>query len=172
MAPKSDNSTFFVSCTDLSESFLITLRSYYGSPSTAKAAEWMMASVFLILLMAVSGRIITREVDVFQAMEMRSVIAFFMLLPLVYREGGIRAMRTSILPRHIGRNVATLCRTICLVNWLDADPVGSGHLNRIHRAYLGCLSGCHIPGRATDMANDPFWLSGRRVDRASRCCAP
>nr|WP_315859667.1 DMT family transporter [Neorhizobium xiangyangii] len=37
---------------------------------------------------------------------MRSVIAFFMLLPLVYREGGIRAMRTSILPSHIGRNVA------------------------------------------------------------------
>jgi len=66
----------------------------------------MMASIALLLLMAVSGRAITREVDVFQVMEMRSIIAFFMLLPLVYREGGFRAMRTSILPSHIGRNVA------------------------------------------------------------------
>jgi len=65
-----------------------------------------MASIALLLLMAVSGRAITREVDVFQVMEMRSVIAFFMLLPLVYREGGIRAMRTNILKVHIGRNVA------------------------------------------------------------------
>lgn len=71
-----------------------------------KAAAWMMASITLLLLMAVSGRAITREVDVFQVMEMRSIIAFFMLLPLVYREGGFRAMRTSILPSHIGRNVA------------------------------------------------------------------
>lgn len=66
----------------------------------------MATSIALLLLMAVSGRVITREIDVFQVMEMRSVIAFFMLLPLVYREGGIRAMRTSILPSHIGRNVA------------------------------------------------------------------
>jgi drug/metabolite transporter (DMT)-like permease len=76
------------------------------TPSTTRAAAWMMASIALLLLMAVSGRAITREIDVFQAMEMRSVIAFFMLLPLVIREGGFRAMRTSILPSHIGRNVA------------------------------------------------------------------
>jgi drug/metabolite transporter (DMT)-like permease len=77
-----------------------------GNPSTARAAAWMMASIALLLLMAISGRAITREIDVFQAMEMRSVIAFFMLLPLVFREGGFKAMRTGILPSHIGRNVA------------------------------------------------------------------
>ncbi|WJH39550.1 DMT family transporter [Aliirhizobium terrae] len=76
------------------------------TPSTTRAAVWMMVSIALLLLMAVSGRAVTREIDVFQAMEMRSVIAFFMLLPLVIREGGIKAMRTSILPSHIGRNVA------------------------------------------------------------------
>ena len=65
-----------------------------------------MTSIGLLLLMAISGRAITREIDVFQVMEMRSVIAFFMLLPLVYREGGFLAMRTSILQSHIGRNVA------------------------------------------------------------------
>lgn len=77
-----------------------------SSKSTMKAAAWMVAWIALMSLMAVSGRAITKEVDVFQAMEMRSVIAFFMLLPLVYREGGLRAMRTDIFFRHIGRNVA------------------------------------------------------------------
>ena len=76
------------------------------SPSISKATAWMMASIALLLLMAVSGRAITKELDVFQVMEMRSVIAFFMLLPLVYREGGFKAMRTDILITHIGRNVA------------------------------------------------------------------
>jgi len=65
-----------------------------------------MTAIALLLLMAVSGRAITREVDVFQVMEMRSVIAFFMLLPLVYREGGFKAMRTDLMKVHIGRNVA------------------------------------------------------------------
>ncbi|MGV3548774.1 DMT family transporter [Rhizobium sp.] len=77
-----------------------------SNKSTLRAAAWMVASIALILLMAVSGRVITKEVDVFQAMEMRSVIAFFMLLPLVYREGGLRAMRTQIPLRHVGRNAA------------------------------------------------------------------
>lgn len=77
-----------------------------NTQSIAKAAAWMMASIALFLLMAVSGREVTREIDVFQAMEMRSVIAFFMLLPFVFREGGFKAMRTGILPSHIARNVA------------------------------------------------------------------
>ncbi|WP_162895023.1 DMT family transporter [Rhizobium terrae] len=74
--------------------------------SNLRAAVWMIVSIALLLLMAVSGRAITREIDVFQVMEMRSVLAFFMLLPLVHREGGLKAMRTGILPSHIGRNVA------------------------------------------------------------------
>ena len=77
-----------------------------NSQSTLKAAGWMLTSIALLLLMAISGRIITRELDVFQVMEMRSVIAFFMLMPLVQREGGLKAMRTTILLSHIGRNVA------------------------------------------------------------------
>ncbi|KQZ48515.1 multidrug DMT transporter permease [Rhizobium sp. Root149] len=75
-------------------------------PNTLKAAAWMLASIALLLLMAVSGRATTKELNVFQVMEMRSVIAFFMLLPFVYREGGFRAMRTRILFSHIVRNGA------------------------------------------------------------------
>ncbi len=66
----------------------------------------MLASIALLLLMAVSGRATTRELNVFQVMEMRSVLAFLMLLPFVYVEGGFRAMRTRILPSHIIRNGA------------------------------------------------------------------
>lgn len=75
-------------------------------PNTLKAAAWMLASIALLLLMAVSGRATTRELNVFQVMEMRSVLAFLMLLPFVYVEGGFRAMRTRILPSHIIRNGA------------------------------------------------------------------
>ncbi|MCJ8510071.1 DMT family transporter [Rhizobium lemnae] len=75
-------------------------------PNTLKAAAWMLASIALLLLMAISGRATTKELNVFQVMEMRSVIAFFMLLPFVYREGGLRAMRTRILSSHIVRNGA------------------------------------------------------------------
>ena len=72
-------------------------------PNTLKAAAWMLASIALLLLMAVSGRATTKELNVFQVMEMRSVIAFFMLLPFVYREGGFRAMRTRIPRCSTGR---------------------------------------------------------------------
>lgn len=77
-----------------------------NTQSNARAALWMAVAIVLLLLMAISGKAITRELDVFQVMEMRSVIAFFMLLPLVWREGGFKAMKTGILFSHIVRNVA------------------------------------------------------------------
>lgn len=64
----------------------------------------MLAALFLMTLMAVAGRVVAREVDVLQAIEMRSVIAFFFVLPLIYLQGGFRTLRTRFLLRHIGRN--------------------------------------------------------------------
>jgi drug/metabolite transporter (DMT)-like permease len=94
------------------------------SPSISKATAWMLASIALLLLMAVSGRAITKELDVFQVMEMRSVIAFFMLMPLVYREGGFKAMRTQILPKHIGRNAAHYIGQFTWLMGLTLIPLG------------------------------------------------
>jgi drug/metabolite transporter (DMT)-like permease len=74
--------------------------------STAKAALWMAGSIACFLTMSVAGRIATAELDVFQVMELRSVIGWFMLLPLVFYAGGFRAMRTTKPLQHIGRNVA------------------------------------------------------------------
>lgn len=66
----------------------------------------MAAWLTLMLGMTVAGREATREVHVLQLMELRSVIGFVMLLPLVFASGGFAAMRTKRPLQHIGRNVA------------------------------------------------------------------
>jgi drug/metabolite transporter (DMT)-like permease len=59
----------------------------------------------LILIVAIAGRETTRELNVFQIMEVRSVIGFFMLYPLIHRSGGFAAMKTSRPLQHISRNL-------------------------------------------------------------------
>jgi drug/metabolite transporter (DMT)-like permease len=59
----------------------------------------------LMLIVAIAGREATRELNVFQVMELRSGLGFFMLYPLVRRNGGFAAMRTSRPLQHIGRNL-------------------------------------------------------------------
>jgi drug/metabolite transporter (DMT)-like permease len=59
----------------------------------------------LMLIVAIAGRETTRELNVFQIMEVRSVIGFFMLYPLIYRSGGFAAMKTSRPVQHISRNL-------------------------------------------------------------------
>jgi drug/metabolite transporter (DMT)-like permease len=73
--------------------------------STLRAALWMGGSIASFLTMTVAGRAIMPELDVFQVMEMRSVIGWFILLPLVLASGGFAAMRTKRPQQHIGRNV-------------------------------------------------------------------
>lgn len=77
-----------------------------ATPSKPKAAVWMSLSLVSLIGMSVAGRETTRELDVFQVMEMRSVLAFVMLLPLVLAAGGFGAMHTARIGQHIGRNVA------------------------------------------------------------------
>jgi drug/metabolite transporter (DMT)-like permease len=59
----------------------------------------------LMLIVAVAGREATRELNVFQIAEMRSILGFFMLYPLVRVNGGLAAMRTSRPLQHVGRNL-------------------------------------------------------------------
>lgn len=74
-------------------------------PSLAKAALWMAGWLTLMLLMSVAGRAATIEIDVFQIMELRALIGLVLLWPLVHAAGGLRAMRTSVIGQHVGRNV-------------------------------------------------------------------
>jgi drug/metabolite transporter (DMT)-like permease len=73
--------------------------------STLKAALWMGGSIVSFLTMTVAGRAVIPALDVFQVMEMRSIIGWFILLPLVFASGGFSAMRTKRPMQHIGRNV-------------------------------------------------------------------
>ncbi len=73
--------------------------------STARAVPWMAGWLGLMVVMAVSGRQATRELDVFQIMEVRSLIGMLLLAPLVVAGGGLRAMRTTRPLLHVARNV-------------------------------------------------------------------
>ncbi|RNJ41122.1 EamA family transporter [Mesorhizobium erdmanii] len=75
------------------------------TPSIPKAAFWMALSISSFLAMSVAGRATTAELNVFQVLELRSVIGFFILLPLVLTSGGFAAMRTQRPLAHIARNV-------------------------------------------------------------------
>lgn len=59
----------------------------------------------LMLIVAVAGRETTRELNVFQIMEVRSVLGFLMLYPLVHLNGGLAAMRTARPLQHGVRNL-------------------------------------------------------------------
>lgn len=72
--------------------------------SSLKAILWMAASIVLFLIMAVAGRALTTHLNVLQVLEMRSVIGFLLLMPLVHRAGGLPAMKTNYPWKHIGRN--------------------------------------------------------------------
>lgn len=75
------------------------------TPSKTMAALWMAGWLALMLIMAVAGREAMRELNVFQLMEVRSVLGFVLLYPMIRRGGGLAAMRTSRLPQHIARNL-------------------------------------------------------------------
>jgi drug/metabolite transporter (DMT)-like permease len=75
------------------------------TPSKTLAAMWMAGWLTLMLVIAIAGREAAREINVFQLMEMRSIIGFLMLYPLIRASGGFGAMRTKRLPQHVARNI-------------------------------------------------------------------
>ncbi len=70
-----------------------------------KAAGWMAGWLAAMLVMAIAGRETTREMPVFQILELRSLIGLVMLWPLVHASGGLAAMRTRRPMQHVARNV-------------------------------------------------------------------
>jgi drug/metabolite transporter (DMT)-like permease len=87
------------------------------TPSKPRAALWMAGWLLLMLFVAVAGRETLRELNVFQVMEIRSVVGFFMLLPILYFNGGIRAMGTKRPVAHVTRN---LVHYISQIGWFFA----------------------------------------------------
>ncbi|ATU93002.1 DMT family transporter [Phyllobacterium zundukense] len=91
--------------------------------SNLKAAFWMMGSLTAIILMAISGREASRELNVFQIMEMRSVIGLVMLYPLIRSSGGFRAMKTNRIWQHLGRNTAHYAGQFAWLQALSLIPL-------------------------------------------------
>jgi drug/metabolite transporter (DMT)-like permease len=75
------------------------------TPSKPRAALWMAGWLALMLFVTVAGREALRELNVFQVMELRTIIGFFLLYPLIRRNGGFAAMKTSRPAQYIGRNL-------------------------------------------------------------------
>ena len=73
-------------------------------PSNTKAAFWMAGWLSAMLLMAIAGREATRALDVFQIMEMRSLIGLVMLYPLIHLGGGFAALKTARPWQQVVRN--------------------------------------------------------------------
>lgn len=59
----------------------------------------------LMLIITVAGRETTRELNVFQIMEVRSILGFCMLYPLIHINGGFAAMKTARPLQHVSRNL-------------------------------------------------------------------
>jgi drug/metabolite transporter (DMT)-like permease len=77
-----------------------------------------------LVIVAVAGREATRELNVFQIMELRSVIGFLMLYPLVRGNGGLAAMKTSRPLQHIGRNLVHYAGQLGWFFALTLIPIG------------------------------------------------
>src|SRR6476646_804492 len=73
--------------------------------SKTLAALWMAGWLSLMLIITIAGREAAREINVFQLMEMRSILGFLILYPLIRAAGGFAAMKTTRLPQHVARNM-------------------------------------------------------------------
>ena len=71
----------------------------------------------LMLIVAVAGREATRELNVFEIMELRCIIGFFLLYPLIHINGGFAAMKTQRPLQHVGRN---LIHYVAQLGWFYA----------------------------------------------------
>ena len=94
------------------------------TPSKARAAIWMSGWLLQLLIIAIAGREATRELNVFQLMELRSSIGFLMLCPLVLRAGGFAAMATTRPRLQIGRNVSHYVAQLGWFFALTLIPIG------------------------------------------------
>src|SRR5689334_4367903 len=92
--------------------------------SKAKAALWMAGWLAQMLIVAVAGREATRELNVFQILEVRSLLGFVLLYPMIYRAGGFGVLKTRRLPLHIARNLIHYGAQIGWFFALTLIPIG------------------------------------------------
>ena len=87
------------------------------------AALWMAGWLGLMLIMTIAGRETTHELNVFQIMEVRSILSLFILYPLIRVNGGFAAMKTSRPLQHVGRNLIHYAAQLCWFFALTLIPI-------------------------------------------------
>jgi drug/metabolite transporter (DMT)-like permease len=94
------------------------------TPSKPRAALWMAGWLALMLIVAIAGREAVRELNVFQVMEVRAILGFCILYPLVRMNGGFAAMKTARPLQHIGRNLIHYAAQLGWFFALTLIPIG------------------------------------------------
>jgi drug/metabolite transporter (DMT)-like permease len=94
------------------------------TPSKTRAALWMAGWLALTLIVAVAGREAMHELNVFQLMEVRSILGFFMLYPLIRINGGFSVVKTARVHRHIARNLIHYSAQLGWFFALTLIPIG------------------------------------------------
>jgi drug/metabolite transporter (DMT)-like permease len=94
------------------------------TPSKPRAALWMSGWLSLMLMVAVAGREAARELNVFQIMEIRSVLGLVMLYPLIRLAGGFAALQTSRLRLHTARGLLHYAAQLGWFYALTLIPLG------------------------------------------------
>jgi len=85
---------------------------------------WMAGWLALMLVMAVAGRETTRDLNVFQIIEVRSILGLFLLYPLIRLNGGFAILRTSRLQLHVARNLIQYAAQLGWFLALTLIPLG------------------------------------------------
>jgi drug/metabolite transporter (DMT)-like permease len=94
------------------------------SPSKSLAALWMAGWLSLMVIIAIAGREASREINLFQIMELRSLLGFAMIYPLVRAAGGFAAMTTRRPESHIARNLVHYAAQLGWFFALTLIPIG------------------------------------------------
>ena len=114
-----------------------SLRSRWNrTPSKPMAALWMAGWLALMLVMVVAGREAMRELNVFQLMEMRSVLGFCLLYPVDPPQWRLCDDEDRAAAAAYRAQPDPLRRAARLVLRADADPDRPGGGDRIHHADL------------------------------------
>jgi drug/metabolite transporter (DMT)-like permease len=88
------------------------------------AALWMAGWLALMLIVAVAGREGLRELNVFQLMELRSILGLVMLYPLIRLSGGFAVVKTARVHVHIARNLLHYASQLGWFFALTLIPIG------------------------------------------------
>jgi drug/metabolite transporter (DMT)-like permease len=78
----------------------------------------------LMLVMAVAGREATRDLNVFQIIEVRSILGLLLLYPLIRLNGGLAILRTARLQLHVARNLIQYAAQLGWFLALTLIPLG------------------------------------------------